>query len=335
MRKNKVLIKDKVDIRENLIKDIDPELLAILLTDQTRVYAKKNWITETIWTTQHIIWATDNYEKRWNWYMFSDWINIDKITWKIEWYIIKPRITKSLEEQRKRSEEKAEVFTPAWICNMQNNSVDEKRFWKKNIFNKEIDDKKWIVNKNKITFPNKKWKDRKSYIKDLRLEISCWEAPYMVSRYDATTWEILNVNDRIWFLDRKIRIINENAITDNERLEQVIIAFKSSYWYEWQWDSLLIARENLLRSFIDYYYYRFNKNPSLELMKKIAKIISRNVRQMDWLTWLIPTKKKYVDTLFWPQPISEWEEIECVITDWEYPNKKITFNSLLRNEHNK
>ncbi|MBK6699285.1 MAG: hypothetical protein IPG55_05180 [Saprospiraceae bacterium] len=70
------------------------------------------------------------------------------------------------------------------------------------------------------------------------------------------------------------------------------IAFQSSYGYEWQGDSLLIARENLLYTFIDYYKDKFKKSPSLELQKEIAEIIVWNIFQMDGLEYVIPMSCK-------------------------------------------
>jgi len=32
-------------------------------------------------------------------------------------------------------ENKAEVFTPSWVCNEQNNLIDEQWFGRKNVFN--------------------------------------------------------------------------------------------------------------------------------------------------------------------------------------------------------
>ncbi len=48
---------------------------------------------------------------------------------------IRPRITKSYEKQNNRTREKAEVFTPSWVCNEQNNLIDEQWFGKKDVFN--------------------------------------------------------------------------------------------------------------------------------------------------------------------------------------------------------
>ena len=50
---------------------------------------------------------------------------------------IRPRIEKNLEEQQLRTKKKAEVFTPAWLCNQMNNYLDEDWFGNKNIFNVE------------------------------------------------------------------------------------------------------------------------------------------------------------------------------------------------------
>lgn len=309
------LIKRTVDIKENTIRSLDPLLLQILLIDQSRKKAS-NWKWRKKWSENNIIWATDNYESKWFWYHFNDWINSTFIT-GFNGNVIKPRIKKSLTEQKKRSREKAEVFTPAWICNKQNNAIDNVRFWKEWVFNKEISWNRWIVSKEKINFSDKKWYSRKDYVSLLKLEITCWEAPYMVSRYDVTSGDMVKVNERIGILDRKIRVINENAESDEEWLSQVEIAFKSSYWYEWQWDSLLIARENLLWSFIDYYYERFHENPEIKLLKHYAHIISWNVRQMDWLTWNTPIQPN------WKESIT----VECYIKDWKI-NKPILFKSL-------
>lgn len=306
------LIKETVDVKENTIRSLDLSLLQILLIDQSR--KKVFWWKKG--SENNIIWATDMYESNWFWHHFEDWINESFITW-FNWNLIKPRIKKSIAEQKKRSTEKAEVFTPTWVCNKQNNAIDKVWFGKEWVFNVELPWNKWIVNNERIKFSDKKWYSWKDYVALLRLEITCWEAPYMVSRYDVTTWDIVKVNDRIWFLDRKIRVINENAETDEEWLGEVEIAFKSSYWYEWQWDSLLIARENLLWSFIDYYYNHFHENPSLNLLKQFAKIISRNVRQMDWLTWKTPIKPNWLES----------KAVECYIKDWAV-NKSIPFKSL-------
>lgn len=274
----------RVDIKENKIRELDKRLLALLLKDHT--------------TGENIIWATDNYESRGDTgYHSYDHIDISLITGR-NGNVIKPRTTKSKQEQRHRVKDKAEVFTPSWICNAQNNLVDNAWFGKENVFNKEID-KNWITNTDKIIFPtDKTWQD---YVKANRLEISCGEAPYLCSRYDTVSGEWIELNNRIGILDRKIRVINENTSTQEEWLFWVKKAYQATYGYEWQGDSLLIARENLLYTFIDYYQGKYNEMPTVKLLSELAKIISWNIFQMDGLKYVIPNSCKPIpkeSTLF-------------------------------------
>lgn len=86
-----------------------------------------------------------------------------------------PRILKSRDTQTARSREMAEVFTPSWICNAQNNLIDEAWFGRKDVFNTEYTDEqgchRWRPSSKKIQFPEgKTWKD---YVRDNRLEITC------------------------------------------------------------------------------------------------------------------------------------------------------------------
>lgn len=205
-----------------------------------------------------------------------------------------PRILKSKGTQQERSHHMAEVFTPAWVCNAQNNLIDAAWFERPDVFNKEIitaeGTHSWISTSEKIEFPSHKtWMD---YIRDTRLEITCGEAPYLVSRYDTTTGETIPLQDRIGILDRKLRIVSENTTTSGEWLKAAQQAYMSTYAYEWQGDNLLLAREALLITFIEYYQEKFGKLPLLRSMKYIAYIISWNVWQMDGLKGVIPNSCK-------------------------------------------
>lgn len=51
----------------------------------------------------------------------------------------------------------------------------------------------------------------KSYVKYTRLEMTCGEALYLVSRYDNTTGEYFSVRQRVGLLDRKLRVVGENT----------------------------------------------------------------------------------------------------------------------------
>jgi hypothetical protein len=54
-----------------------------------------------------------------------------------------PRVHKDKLLQLSRSKEMAEVFTPSWICNAQNNLVDNSWFGRDNVFNTEILAEEW------------------------------------------------------------------------------------------------------------------------------------------------------------------------------------------------
>ena len=86
--------------------------------------------------------------------------------------------------------DKAEVFTPSWVCNEQNNLVDAARFGRQNVFNRSSG-KRWETILEPVQFPRDKiWKD---YVDARRMEISCGEAPYLVSRYDTVSGDFIPV----------------------------------------------------------------------------------------------------------------------------------------------
>jgi hypothetical protein len=120
------------------------------------------------------------------------------------------------------------------------------------------------------------------------MEITCGEAPYLVSRYDSTTGESIELERRIGLLDRKLRVINENVDNENLWFAWTEKAYQSVYAYEYHGDSLLLARENLLYTFADNVEFKFSRKPTLEEMLKIATIISWNVWQMDGITHTVP-----------------------------------------------
>ncbi len=259
------------DISENELLEFDEELLRILLVDRT--------------TNKNIIWATDDYREYGDGFSKTDTIDIKKITGIEFGKLIMSRSLKSREQQKSRTQEKAEVFTPSWLCNKQNNLADISFFGKEGIFNHETEFG-WRVNTVKIEFPQgKTWQD---YVLNNVLEITCGEAPYLVSRYDTTTGERIAINERIGLLDRKFRVISENVVSDEEWMEWSFNAIKHVYGFELQGDSLLIARENVLFTYMDYYNQRFSQIPEKNLLREIAEIISWNLWQMDGLSMIVP-----------------------------------------------
>ena len=49
---------------------------------------------------------------------------------------IQPHFLYSLDNKKARCKKNAEVFTPSWMCNIQNNLIDNHWFGQNNVFNK-------------------------------------------------------------------------------------------------------------------------------------------------------------------------------------------------------
>ena len=265
----------KIEINSKYIYALDSRVLKILLKDKT--------------TKKNIIWATDEYSNFGIGYSADDEIyptDIEGIT-----SIITPRVAKSKESQTTRIRGMAEVFTPSWVCNKQNNLIDDAWFGRKNVFNIETD-KGWRTINEKIEFSNEKGKTWQDYVKANRLEISCGEAPYLTSRYDAVSGEIIPVCDRIGFLDRKLRIVSENIDSEQKWYVWAKKAMQSVYGYDWQGDNVLLARENLLFTFVEYYESKFGVPPIPEYLLDIAKVLAWNIFQMDGIKFVVPNSCK-------------------------------------------
>jgi len=281
---------------ENDIRSKTPRILDILLLDRT---------TSTQKVPKNIIWANENYIKYGlRKYAATSQIKPELITGNYE-SLIMPRALKTKEQKKQRTKSKAEVFTPLRIVKKQNDIVD------KNIKNDNLE----------------------SYIKYKWLEITCGEAPYMATRYDMETGKFVPLKRRVGFLDRKLMRIN-SEISDKAVWQTLVeSAFKASYGFEWNGDSLLLARENLLYTYCDYYFEKWCKKPGMILVEKIAEIISYNVFQMDGQKYIIPLSEKKVliedmqFSMFEPdEPNEKWRIIpgrRVKIMNWD--TKKMEF----------
>ena len=98
------------NIIEERITTIDHSVLDILLKDRT--------------TGKNIVWGTTDYALLGKDYEASREILPSLITGEFS-KLIQPRITKTFGQRVQRTKNRAEVFTPTWICNEQNNIVDE------------------------------------------------------------------------------------------------------------------------------------------------------------------------------------------------------------------
>lgn len=238
---------------------------------------------------------------------------------------IQPRVYKAAAEQTERTRKRAEVFTPAWIVNQMNNHCDAEWFGRADVFNHQ-EGQVWTVSTEPVTFPE--GKDWKQYVDSRRLEITCGEAPYIVSRYDTSTGEIIPIERRIGILDRKLRIVNENAADEAEWFKWAFRAFQSVYGYEYQGDNLLIARMNLLYTLADYIEAKWHRQATRKELEKFLNVICWNFWQMDGLNdtppYGIPSDEVVQMSLFDDEEETADDEIiYCKIYDWRADISKL------------
>ena len=168
---------------------------------------------------------------------------------------------------------------------------------------------------NDSVSPQKDWR---RYVDSRRLEIACGEAPYLASRYDASTGEpLFPTVRRIGQLDRKLRAVSENTSSHDDWVKWAVRAVDATYGYDYQGDSVLIARINLLRTFTDCYEERWQCRPDGRLLRRVANRIAWNVWQMDGMTDAAPL----------PTAPDERETAPCRITSWR-SKISLTFRSL-------
>lgn len=188
---------------------------------------------------------------------------------------VMPRYMKAAMDQKSRTKKKAEVFTPVSIVKKMEDSID--RDYKGSLGD---------------------------YIKKRVLEVTCGEAPFLTTRYDAATGEEIPVRDRTGYLDRKLLCVPE-VVGKDGFIECATEALKAVYGYEWQYDSLFLARRNLLMTTLEHYYDRFGEEPAYQLVSQWATIISYNVFRMDGVSLCFPDTKIAAMTMNWETGMME------------------------------
>lgn len=319
--------KNLVDILENTIDDA---VLSVLLADRS--------------TNGNILWCTDDYEILGTGYSANNPIEISLISGEKDG-IIKPRVEKDTASQQLRSRERGEVFTPSWVCNAQNNLVDDAWF---GVHRKRFNSEKesgWTTNYYPISFREAGGRTWQDYVKATRLEVSCGEAPYLTSRYDTVTGKYIAVPSRIGLLDRKLRVISENVTSQQDWLAWAITAVQNTYGYDLQGDNVLLARENILFSVVEAYYHIFDSLPEKKVILTLADIISWNIWQMDGIKFVVPnTCHQEIEEQFGLFEIAhevheccgcktgdpyKHNGVYCLIKDWD-TGEKIRFVDLMK-----
>lgn len=292
---------------------LDASLVAILLADRS--------------SGAFIRWACNAYTTHGESYAADQEIYPHQV------HLIQERTRKTQEEQRDRTKKSAEVFTPAWLCNAMINARDAVYFGREEVFNR-MEAPSWTPTRKTIDFPTTASGRRlawERYIDARCLEITCGEAPFLVSRYDATDGRPIPLAERIGILDRKLRIIGEHTCTAEDWFHWAKRALESAYAYEYQGDSLFLARLNLFLSISEYHRHLWKRPLNRHQQEEVARILSWNLWQMDGLTATTPfvTKQgKPEDSLFDFYAITaERRPLRSLIRDWR-GKKTIRFSEL-------
>lgn len=274
-------------------------------------------------STGSIIWATGAYANHGVGYAGSDMMTVETVRHLVSIGELVPRCEKDADTQRRRTADKAEVFTPSWLCNDMINGIEECEFGEGcRPFNDESDGPRgWKATVGSISFPDggatggagsgKRLVPAKPrwyrYVGLRCLEITCGEAPYLTSRYDAVTNEPIPQAERIGFLDRKIRVAIENTPAGStERKKAIDRALSSVYGFEYQGDNLFLARMNLLLTWHEAVYgtaggagdapatagRREDRWDEIDALAEAASTISRNIVQMDGITLTVPRREQ-------------------------------------------
>ena len=292
---------------------LDASLVAILLADRS--------------SGAFIRWACNAYTTHGESYAADQEIYPHQV------HLIQERTRKTQEEQRDRTKKSAEVFTPAWLCNAMINARDAVYFGREEVFNR-MEAPSWTPTRKTIDFPTTASGRRlawERYIDARCLEITCGEAPFLVSRYDAADGRPIPLAERIGILDRKLRIIGEHTCTAEDWFHWAKRALESAYAYEYQGDSLFLARLNLFLSISEYHRHLWKRPLNRHQQEEVARILSWNLWQMDGLTATPPfvTKQgKPEDSLFDFYAITaERRPLRSLIRDWR-GKKTIRFSEL-------
>lgn len=295
-----------INIQDDILRLRVMGLLSRLLQDKT--------------TKGNILWATDAYAEQGDGYGRGEEIRAERITGNAS-DLIKTRARRAMEQRTERTRQHAEVFTPLWIVKKMNDFADEQWFGRKDGIYKRTDEGKIYFTKDKH------WK---LYVDARRLEITCGEAPFLVTRYDVETGEAIPVEERIGLLDRKLRAVTENARDLEEWQTWALRAVQATYGYELQGDNLLIARVNVLCSVEEHMMQRWKQRPDKSWLEKLCNVIAWNLWQMDGIKGCVPVMPTPTEeqlTLF-PGELGSFEqanlfgetekeeEIPCRLFDW-------------------
>lgn len=195
-----------------------------------------------------------------------------------------PRWQKAKEAQAARTRKRAEVYTPSWVVGKMVGAID--------------------------TEAPMDWRE---YLRTTWLEITCGEGAYITTRYEMDSGAPIPEPERVGILDRKLRLLREHLSEIGERPSTADVV-RTVYGYEYQADSLLIARINALLTIAEHIQLLTGRPINRCEVESAIGDIARNLWQMDGLTDCIPGT-----------------DIPAQITDWQ-DGRRIEFRAVKRED---
>lgn len=194
-----------------------------------------------------------------------------------------PGALKSKERKFNATRKNGEVFTPSWICSMQNMIA-----W--NLLGIGVAD---------FMDPDVSEELAMLAIDAKVVEPFCGEAPYLAFLYDVVEGKSIHNKDKFGILDAKLRMAAtlarrcakgcEGKESDVAKWRELALqALKSVYAFDSKGDNVFLARRNLLRTLVhaDEDFTGAPTDP--EFLMEALRIISRNVWQMEAVGLAIP-----------------------------------------------
>jgi len=211
-------------------------------------------------TRGNIVWATDAYADLGLGFLAKDGISAGVLLGPSPFELL-PRAAKTAAAKSSRTKSHAEVFTPLAVC------------------------RKMIA---ALPLPRK---NTEAFLDATCLELACGEAPFLVQRHDPATAAPIGVADRGGLLDRKLRAAAELAGGDPAAYPALALrALRSTYAFELQGDSLLIARLSALLAVLETHraFFPGAPEPDGAFLRDAASAVAWNFFQMDALSGTAP-----------------------------------------------
>lgn len=126
------------------------------------------------------------------------------------------------------------------------------------------------------------WGEGRDTVEARWLEACCGEGAFITTRYDALTGEEIPQGKRMGFLDMKLRLPCADPL----------LCLKSCFGFEWQGDSLFLARKNVLLTYLEA-TSAVGVNADID---EACGVIRSHLFQMDGISWRKPDPRFDVRT---------------------------------------